>query len=166
MSETRRRFLRAIAEQVGAEQVVEVHLFQPMRHGGRETGVAVVAVDPSSSGDGENLSHIDNNSATDADAAGSDDPGIPAGAPESPTAHAAPSRLTVYRAQYRHTLKGPDRGRWELELVAEADAPLLAVDDVVRGVHRRAGEEVEPERLTGDGFRAALVEERWSASAR
>jgi len=46
MTETQQRFLRAIAERVPSEQVVEVHLFPPIRQGGVETGVAVVAEDP------------------------------------------------------------------------------------------------------------------------
>ncbi len=46
MTETQQRFLRAIAERVRSEQVVEVHLFPPIRQGGVETGVAVVAEDP------------------------------------------------------------------------------------------------------------------------
>ncbi len=50
-------------------------------------------------------------------------------------------RHTVYTARYRLVIKGPDRGRWEMDVVDEADAPLLAVETVVRGVQRRAGEE-------------------------
>ena len=46
MTETQQRFLRAIAERVPKAQVVEVHLFPPIRQGGVETGVAVVAEDP------------------------------------------------------------------------------------------------------------------------
>ena len=46
MTETQQRFLRAIAERVPTEQVVELHLFPPIRQGGVETGVAVVAEDP------------------------------------------------------------------------------------------------------------------------
>ena len=46
MTETQQRFLRAIAERVSPEQVVEVHLFPAIRQGGVETGVAVVAEDP------------------------------------------------------------------------------------------------------------------------
>jgi hypothetical protein len=46
MTETQQRFLRAIAERVPSDQVVEVHLFPPIRQGGVETGVAVVAEDP------------------------------------------------------------------------------------------------------------------------
>jgi hypothetical protein len=77
-----------------------------------------------------------------------------------------PRRFTVLRAHYRLQLKGPDRGKWEVAVVEEADAPAATVDEVVRGVHERAGGwSVEgPERLTGDEFRAALVEEPWSAT--
>jgi hypothetical protein len=52
-------------------------------------------------------------------------------------------RHTVYTARYRLVLKGPERGRWEADVVDEADAPLLTVETVVRGVQRRAGEETE-----------------------
>ena len=54
------------------------------------------------------------------------------------------------------TLKGVDRGKWEVDVVAEADAPLDAVDAVVRGVQRRAGEGAEPDRLSTEAFREAL----------
>ena len=50
-------------------------------------------------------------------------------------------RYTVYTAWYRLIVKGPERGKWEMDVVDEADAPLLAVETVVRGVQRRAGEE-------------------------
>jgi hypothetical protein len=66
------------------------------------------------------------------------------------------SRYTVYSARYRHTLKGPDRGKWEVAVTEEADAPLLTVDAVVRGVQRRSGDADETVRLSGDEFRAAL----------
>ena len=46
MTETQQRFLRAIAERVPMGQVVELHLFPPIRQGGVETGVAVVAEAP------------------------------------------------------------------------------------------------------------------------
>ena len=51
-------------------------------------------------------------------------------------------------------------------MVEEADAPATTVDEVVRGVHERAGGWATegPERLTGDEFRAALVEEPWTAT--
>lgn len=70
--------------------------------------------------------------------------------------HAEPARYTVYTARYRLTLKGMDRGKWEMSVTEEADAPLLTVDAVVRGVSRRSGESDETIRLSGDEFRAAL----------
>ena len=73
------------------------------------------------------------------------------------------TRHIVYSARYRLVLKGADRGRWEATVTAEADAPLVAVEAVVRGVLRRAGEDDEPERLTGESFRQALVAEPWTA---
>ncbi|HEX8850664.1 MAG TPA: hypothetical protein VF761_14135 [Gemmatimonadaceae bacterium] len=106
-ADARERFLREIVAKIPPERVSELHLFAPLRQGGIETGVAVVAV----AGEGESPKH------------------------------------TVYTATYRLTLKGPDRGKWESALNAEADAPLLTVDAVVRGVQRRAGDEGEPERL-------------------
>lgn len=78
---------------------------------------------------------------------------------ESFTLDVAPrplTRYTVCTARYRHTLKGPDRGKWEMSVTEEADAPLITVDAVVRGVSRRSGEADETERLSGDEFRAAL----------
>lgn len=75
----------------------------------------------------------------------------------------AMTRHIVYSARYRLVLKGADRGRWETTVTAEADAPLAAVEAVVRGVLRRAGEDDEPERLTGESFRQALVAEPWTA---
>ncbi len=107
--DARTRFLREIAARVPATRVTELYLFPPMRQGGVESGVAVIAL------------------------AGDDD---------------ASTRQTVYTATYRLTQKGPDRGKWEASLQAEADAPLLTVGAVVRGVQRRSGDELEPERLT------------------
>ena len=66
------------------------------------------------------------------------------------------SRYTIYSARYRHTLKGMDRGKWEVSVTEEADAPLLTVDAVVRGVQRRSGDAEETVRLSGEEFRGAL----------
>jgi hypothetical protein len=65
-------------------------------------------------------------------------------------------RHTVYSASYRLQLKGPDRGKWEVDVTAEADAPLLTVNDVVHGVMKRAGEQFEPERLSGAELRTIV----------
>ena len=70
--------------------------------------------------------------------------------------HVERPRYTVYTARYRLTLKGLDRGKWEMSVTEEADAPLLTVDAVVRGVSRRSGESDETVRLSGDEFRASL----------
>jgi hypothetical protein len=142
--ETRARFLAGIATHLPPERVVELHLFDAMRQGGVESGVAVVAVD-------SNVAEL--KVAADAvvdDAAGA------AAAERSPSS-AAP-RYTIYTARYRHTLKGLDRGKWELSVTEEADAPLLTVDAVVRGVTRRSGDAGDTARLSGDEFRAALPE--------
>jgi len=115
MIETTERFLKEIADRVGAANVEAVHLFPPIRQGGVETGAAVVA----------------------------------ASAPLQ-------ERHTVYSASYRHTLKGPERGKWIVEVTAEADAPRMTVDVVAQGVMKRAGEQFEPERLSGSEFRSIV----------
>jgi hypothetical protein len=72
--------------------------------------------------------------------------------------------MVVYRALYRWTRKGPDRGKWEVDITAEADAPLHSVSDVVRGVQRRAGEDGEPELITPDALRVALSDRPWATA--
>jgi hypothetical protein len=124
--ETRERFLAAVAERLTPDTIAEAHVFPPIRQGGIESGVAVIAVSHSSVAGGEDAAE-----------------------------YASP-RLTVYTAKYRLTLKGPDRGKWEFALQAEADAPLLTVDKVVRGVQQRSGDAEDPLRLSGDEFRALL----------
>jgi hypothetical protein len=139
--ETRARFLTAIAAQLPVERIVEIHLFAAIRQGGMESGVAVVAVEPPVA---DHVAGVepDADDAVDAE-------------PDADTAP-APRRYTVYSARYRHTLKGPDRGKWETSVTEEADAPLLTVDAVVRGVQRRSGDVDEIVRLTGDELRASL----------
>jgi hypothetical protein len=120
--DTRERFLLAITAQIAIERIAEVHLFAPIRQGGVESGVAVVAAIPF---DGPDLADRE-------------------------------PRFVVYTAHYRHVLKGPDRGKWEATVVAEADAPLVTVDAVVRGVQRRAGDLDDATRLDGEELRAML----------
>lgn len=74
-------------------------------------------------------------------------------------------RFTVFTARYRLVLKGPDRGKWEASAVAEADAPLLTVEAVVRGVQRRSGDVDDPERMSGDEVRAELARMDAAAAA-
>jgi hypothetical protein len=170
MTETQQRFLRVIAERIPADQVVELHLFPSIRQSGVETGVAVVAVESvapndavdelPAAGDAEASSEAAPAPDDQMGAESGDDANLPLDADESvqtETADRRAPRLIVYSAHFRLTLKGPDRGKWEVDVTAEADAPLDAVDAVVRGVQRRAGEAVDAERLSGDAFRAALL---------
>jgi hypothetical protein len=115
MIETTERFLKEIADVVGASYVEMIQLFPPIRQGGVETGAAVIAA-----------------------------------------SRPMQDRHTVYSASYRNTLKGADRGKWEVEITAEADAPLITVDAVVQGVMKRAGEAFEPEKLTASEFRTII----------
>ena len=212
LSETQERFVKAIAAQVPLEQIAEIHFFQPIRQGGAESGVAVIATRPDTSHPEPSASHPQRNEApavpapaeevrpsispeesaellaasidasedesVNADAETLIDDASPATSPEvveipeaelalpmnvesgelappseSPTVITASSsneRYVIYTARYRLTLKGPDRGKWETNVVAEADAPLLTVDAVVRGVQRRSGDVEDPIRLTGE----------------
>jgi len=215
MTETQQRFLRAIAERVPTDQVVELHLFPPIRQGGVETGVAVVAegprpvvpivatvvdaavadveprplaLDDSTPSEAEDVTGAEDDTVVDAGVLSTDDTSAdsaesepspyaddpesasPAGGEDAEPAAPGPKvsaangrppatphvRLTIHTARYRLTLKGVDRGKWEVDVVAEADAPLEAVDAVIRGVQRRAGEGAEPDRLNAEAFRDAL----------
>jgi len=73
-----------------------------------------------------------------------------------PPADERPRRYTIYSARYRLVLKGPDRGKWEVAITPEADAPLVTVESVVRGVQRRSGDVDEVGRWTGEELKAAL----------
>ncbi|CAN5848791.1 hypothetical protein BH11GEM1_BH11GEM1_24270 [soil metagenome] len=177
--ETRTRFLGAIARQIPADRVIEVHLFAAIRQGGMESGVAVVALerepDASTSLDVDGgyvlPAAVAEAAAVESDAAIAvhdqladeaafvADELIAEASPyaDEPVAVRQPaSRYTIYSARYRYTLKGLDRGKWEVSVTEEADAPLLTVDAVVRGVQRRSGDEDEVLRLSGDEYRAAL----------
>jgi hypothetical protein len=145
-TETRERFLLAIAEAVRPERLVELYLFPPIRQGPIETGVAVIAAEPEGPGP-----------VADPDAEPGAEPGAEPVAEPSPSGERAP-RHVVLSARYRWTRKGPERGKWEQEVVAEADAPLVTVEAVVQGVKRRAHEELDPERMTGNEARALLAE--------
>ncbi|MCZ8205172.1 hypothetical protein [Gemmatimonas sp.] len=75
---------------------------------------------------------------------------------EAAPATVRPVRHTVYTARYRYVIKGPERGKWESSIKAEADAPLITVETVVRGVQRRAGEDSEIVRYTAAQLAKAL----------
>lgn len=162
--ETRAKFLAAIAERVGADRIEEAHLFQPIKQGGTENGVAVVAVTatnrfPAADVAAETSAQTEEPVASDeAVTPPHGDPLLESRAPLPESSEPrAPRRLTVYTAKYRLTLKGPERGKWEFAMQAEADAPLVTVETVVRGVQRRSGDVDEPARLAGDEVRAVLA---------
>ena len=249
LSETRERFLKAILAQLPVDRVRELYLFQPMKQGGVESGVAVVAgysedavaeaaaraaegaaaeehvaeVAPVAALQ-ENVADVAQPDAdteepiAEADSADAEEPVAEVGsadagaiqpvdepptvdleevtgeaaeplacgvvadgetavdegeaaaideeatelppAAEEPAVVAAPAappeKYTVYTARYRHVLKGPDRGKWEASLVAEAEAPLLSIETVVRGVQRRSGDVDAPDHMTAADIRAAL----------
>ena len=179
-SETRSRFLAAIGAQVGPERVEEAHIFPPIRQGGTENGVAVVAVRAARTALLDDAARDDDRPDAAPDEAVPADPEVtpPHGDPleeeivredadplpaardddgrANPSPDKAGGRLTVYTAKYRLTLKGPDRGKWEFAMQAEADAPLITVETVVRGVQRRSGDVEDPEKLSGEEFRAQL----------
>ena len=147
MTDAQTRFLRAIGASIPADRIVEVHVFPAIRSGHVETGAAVVAADM------EPAPLAEAGVVTDQ---GADE--LPTAAPASVAVH----RHTIYSARYRHTIKGPDRGAWECDVVAEADAPLVTMEAVVRGVQERSGEAVEPERLSADQFRIAISDTPWA----
>lgn len=158
-SDARERFLMEIAAVVPPQRLAEVHLFPPLRQGTIETGVAVIAAMP----EGASLPS-DELEATAEPSPDATDEGEPA--LEFPEGATISSRHVVYTARYRWTRKGPERGKWESEVVAEADVPLLTVDTVVQGVKARAEEPYESERMSGDAARAliAQAQRRWQTT--
>ena len=164
----RDRFLAGIAERIAPERVQELYLFAPMRQGAVETGVAVIAADrvtaprPNDGGaergeDGAELAAVVADEAHDEAAV------EPVEAPIPDPRSLIPVVLT---ARYRHTLKGADRGKWELEILEQADAPLVTVEKVIRGVQQRLDEASEPELVGVEALRAALAEGVWTPPQR
>jgi hypothetical protein len=155
LTETRERFLLAITAQIPAERIAEIHFFPPIKQGGVESGVAVAAAWPEHAVPTAPAELVEPSEPTDIEAAHAEDAEGPSSVP--------PARHVVYTARYRHTLKGIDRGKWETSVVAEADAPLVTVDAVVRGVQRRSGDVDDPMRMDGDEIRQ-FVESRRPAN--
>lgn len=133
INETRERFLKAILEQIPLERLVEVHFFPAIRQGHMETGVAVMAVTPEFS------------------------VGAPAPELALPDTGGPVERTEVHTASYRWTRKGPERGKWVVDFIAQADAPLATVETVVRGVQMRAGEALDAHRLTAVELQAMFA---------
>jgi len=155
---TRERFLLAVAATLPAKRFIELHFFAPIRQGGVESGVAVIAAHPE---------RVEEPIVADVPPNESDDDVMLSAAkdlldaePESGSRRSFAAlrmtkrdRYTVYTAKYRLVLKGAERGKWECSVTAEADAPLVTVETVVRGVQRRSGDEEGPERMSGDDAR-------------
>jgi hypothetical protein len=170
---TRERFLLAIAATLPAERFIELHFFAPIRQGGVESGVAVIAAHPERVeepivGDAPppDESHVVLRSASDegsalspleAELIGAESATTPPSSRSFASLRMTSVRYTVYSAKYRLVLKGPERGKWECSVIAEADAPLVTVETVVRGVQRRSGDEEEPERMSGDDAREYVL---------
>jgi hypothetical protein len=106
----------------------------------------------------------DTHAAADAGAESGAESGAEAAFPEGARIS---SRHVVYSARYRWTRKGPERGKWECEVVAEADAPLLTVEAVVQGVQHRSSEPLEVQKLDGETVRAmiAQAQQQWQKTA-
>lgn len=144
VSEITERFFRAIVAKVPLDGIEELHLFSPLRQGGVETGIAVIAARaslPMSVGQPLELAL--------------ESVEIPVEGDDQPNSDAI-ARHTVYTARYRLVQKGAERGKWEANVVDEADAPLVTVEMVVRGVQRRAGEASETVRYSGAQIARAL----------
>lgn len=237
VSEITERFLRAVIAKVPLDRIEELHLFSPLRQGGVETGIAVIAArvpvpmaaiddaaesEPELALDGgvldaldvdaydeETADVVDMSEEVEGDGTENDvedvfthmesmddSPYAESDLPESldmldeevvddeqddddtighdviadaviglgvddvidmvPVPAAPIVRHTVYTAHYRLVQKGPERGRWEADVVDEADAPLVTVEMVVRGVQRRAGEESEILRYSARQIARAL----------
>jgi hypothetical protein len=202
VSEITERFLKVVLAHVPLDRIEELHLFSPLRQGGVETGIAVIAARvpvvvvehptaPELPFDHDVVEAADVADVADvADAADAelvaddamlveatdvaldvdvvaehstdeelDEVEILADADDVAVIETTPVpriRHTVYTARYRLVQKGPERGKWEADVVAEAEAPLITVDLVVRGVQRRAGEESEIVRYSASQIARAV----------
>jgi hypothetical protein len=149
MTETQQRFLKAIAERVTGDNVTEIRLYPTVRVGPVESGVAIVATkEPMPVAVADEQVSAEGDLTVD----------------EIRIVSARPDRLSILTAHFRHTVKGPDRGKWEFTMVHDADAPIETVESVVRGVARRSGEDGEPELLSATDFQKALTEPWWTTA--
>lgn len=85
----------------------------------------------------------------------------------APDSHGTPGpeRLAILCARYKLIIKGPDRGKWDMEIVHQADAPLDTLDHVIKGVVRRSGDDAVPERHTRQSLRDLLDAPAWATDA-
>ena len=157
MNEVRERFLKAILERLPVERIAEIHFFPSIRQGPIETGVAVIGAYPEPQ-------HLAAVAAIESEGAAieSDDAETESDAVAIEPDHE--DRHVIHTASYRWTRKGPDRGKWEVDVIAQADAPLPTVDVVVRGVQERSGEAIESQRLTAAELLAIVHEPSWQTA--
>ena len=88
------------------------------------------------------------------------------GGVELPVVSSIPSpRMRIFTASYRHTIKGVDRGKWTFDVHEEADAPLAAVELVLRGVRHRSTEAADPEQVSHEAMTALVVPARVAPAA-
>lgn len=173
MTESQQRFLKEISERVTTGRIAEVRLFPTLRTGPVDSGVAIVAVEDLVPVAVERAEPIDAAVAVEVAEATESAPGTspevelvePEQLADAVVGTEDVSRLSILTARFRHTVKGPDRGKWEFEMVHDADAPQATIENVVRGVASRAGEDGEPDLLTADDLQHALTEPWWTAQA-
>ncbi|MES3034226.1 MAG: hypothetical protein V4813_09540 [Gemmatimonadota bacterium] len=84
---------------------------------------------------------------------------------QTPAAPVAAPRLRILTAAYRHTIKGVERGKWVVDVQEEADAPLEAVEAVLRGVRHRSSEPADPEQVSHDTLAALVAPARVAPAA-
>lgn len=92
-------------------------------------------------------------------------PGSPALPPRQAGDGGRHQRLAILCARYKLVFKGPERGKWDLEIMHQADAPIETLDRVIAGVVRRCGEESDPERFNRQTLRASLDAPVWAQTA-
>lgn len=128
-------------------------------------GIEVIAGagDLAAPNDEESIALVDILALPSPDAANGESP-AEAQVEAAPEVAAKPRRYAILTARYRLTIKGPDRGKWDVEITHEADAPLDTVERVARGVAKRAGEEFDPEHYSAESLRAALAAPVWATT--
>jgi hypothetical protein len=149
------------SEDVAEEAIVESHdaetsPYAPESSADAESAVvAEAAVDAAADATGDVTSDDDATSEDDVTSADdatridalADDTSTDADAPE-PISAAPMQRLRILTASYRSTIKGPDRGKWNVEILDEAVAPRDAIEAVLRGVRHRSSEPADPELVS------------------
>ena len=183
MTETQERFLRTVLTRIPLDGVVELHLFPPIRRGTMETGVAVIAMlPPAAPLTVVEVAPVEEAPVEEApveamldetvlDETALDETVLDETVLDSAILDGAvvvprpPLRLRILTAGYRHTIKGIDRGKWSVDVQEEADAPLEAVEAVLRGVRQRSPEPADPELVSLDALAALLVPARVAPAA-